>query len=284
MKRLVKVIVPCRDEQRVVGPCLSALVASPMPAGWRLAIDVVANGCRDRSAAVVRRAAAEAGDAGVALRLIEIAEGSKTAALNRALPEGAAVLVHVDADVVVDPSLIGALVAALGGRTPGYASGRVRAVHSGGWAAGCYARVWARLPFARREIPGCGLYAVNAAGRRRWGAFPDVVADDMFVRLLFRPHERREVEAGFAWPVPGTLRELAAVRRRWDFGNRELRRRYPGLGGGGARRRLRDYAGPALAMPVASAVYAGVCLWSRCTLPQARARDGWARASRAGEG
>ncbi len=50
-----------------------------------------------------------------------------------------------------------------------------------------YARFWQRLPFNRTVAPGYGLYAVNAAGRARWEAFPAIISDDTFVRLQFTP-------------------------------------------------------------------------------------------------
>ena len=48
-----------------------------------------------------------------------------------------------------------------------------------------YYRIWARLPYVREGMIGVGVYALSEDGRRRFDAFPDVIADDGYVRMLF---------------------------------------------------------------------------------------------------
>ena len=78
-------------------------------------------------------------------------------------------------------------------------------------------------------MPGIGVYATNASGRKRWGAFPEIYSDDRFIRLNFAPHERRKAKAEYLWPLPNGFWNMVKVRRRWCEGNDELVRLYPDL-------------------------------------------------------
>jgi hypothetical protein len=79
---------------------------------------------------------------------------------------------------------------------------------------------------------------VNAAGRARWGAFPNIISDDTFVRLQFAPDERIEVTARYHWPMVEGFANLVRVRRRQDAGVDELRRLHPALFVNEAKARL----------------------------------------------
>jgi hypothetical protein len=194
-------------------------------------------------------------------RVLDLPEGGKPGALNAAdavARHGARM--YLDADVTVSPGLVPLIVKALDRVGPVYASGRVNITGPGGWVSRAYARMWARVPFMAQGVPGCGLFAVNAAGRARWGAFPAIIADDAFVRLNFAPAERVMVEAGYDWPVAPGFRALLRVRRRQNRGVAEIAERFPALmanedkGSAGAGRVMRM----ALADPVGFAVYGAV--------------------------
>jgi glycosyltransferase involved in cell wall biosynthesis len=252
-----------------------------MPPGWRLDVVVVANGCTDRSVAEARAFRARARDRYAGLSVLELDRAGKAAALSAPAVAHAQVVVYVDADVVVGPTLLAELIGVLDVEEPRYASGTVRPVHTGRWTVDCYSRVWAQLPFARVGVPGCGLYAVNAAGRRRWGPFPEIIADDMFARLNFRPQERFQTAAEYCWPLPQKLRQVVHIRQRWIAGNRELARSFSDLSGNEAARRRRDYLATFAMMPVASAVYCLACVASKVLLGRRRrAAATWAFAPR----
>ena len=92
-----------------------------------------------------------------------------------------------------------------------------------------YAKFYGLVPFMRRGVPGCGFFAVNTAGRAKWGAFPDIISDDTFVRLSFAPEERHAVDAPYNWPVVEGFFNLVKVRRRQDVGVREVAEKFPQL-------------------------------------------------------
>jgi hypothetical protein len=98
--------------------------------------------------------------------------------------------------------------------------------------------VWTRLPCTREGMIGVGVYALTAAGRRRFGRFPDVVADDGFVRMQYARQERVRVDDAPVRVVPpATLSELVRVKARSRMGGFELARRRTGPAARGRGRR-----------------------------------------------
>lgn len=270
---MLSVILPASNEAGWIGPCLRALLASD-PAGG-VEVIVVANACRDDTVAVAQGFAPQAAARGWGFTVLDLAEGGKMNALNH----GDAVAcgdmrAYLDADVTVGPTLLAQVVTALDRPGAAYASGRP-VVGARGALTRAYARFWARLPFMASAAPGFGFFAVNAAGRARWGAFPDIISDDTYVRLLFAPAERIGVPAPYGWPMVEGFARLVRVRRRQDAGVRQIAARWPelltnegkaSLGAGGlARLALRD--------PVGFAAYAAVSLAVRLR----PAGDGWTR-------
>jgi glycosyltransferase involved in cell wall biosynthesis len=227
MRRLLTIIIPASNEAAFIGPCLAALLASdPVQAQ----IIVVANGCRDATAEIARSHAPAATARGWGLQVIDRAEGSKPAALNAGDAAAAGNMrLYLDADVIVTPPLLAQIAAALARPDATYATATPRIPRAATAITRAYARFWQTLPFARSPAPGFGLFAVNAPGRARWGQFPAIIADDTFVRLLFRPAERLQVAASYDWPMIEGFRALTRVRRRQDAGMAEIARAYPGL-------------------------------------------------------
>lgn len=230
MQRVLSVIIPASNEAALIGRCLIALFASPPPEGGGEAV-VVANGCRDDTAARARAMTQVAAARGWGLSVLDLAEGGKPLALNAGDRDARGEMrAYLDADVVVSPGLMAQLVAALSGEAAGYATGTARIPRAASLLTRAYARFWQHLPFAAGTVaPGYGLFAVNAAGRRRWGSFPAIISDDTFVRLQFSPAERVQVSARYDWPMIEGFAPLVRVRRRQDAGVAEVDRLYPGL-------------------------------------------------------
>lgn len=237
---------------------------------------MIANGCRDDTAAQARAMAEPFAARGWRLQVIERAEGNKLRAINAgdAAARGG-LRVYLDADVICAPELLGQLRAALASDRPLYATGRIEVAPARSWVTGRYADLWVRLPFVQGGAVGAGLFAVNAAGRARWGAFPDIISDDTFVRLHFAPHERIEVPARYRWPMVEGFAALVRVRRRQDQGVADLARLHPELMANEGKARLG--AGGALRLmavaPVSFVVYLAV--WAATRI---RRSDGaWTR-------
>lgn len=283
----ISVIVPAHDEASVLGHCLASLAAQDVDAAVQVL--VVPNGCSDDTAAVARSHAAVLAQRGFELRVIEIDAASKPAALNAG--DRAARFGHrcyLDADVTLSPNALASVMRAFAADSRlQFCSPQMRA-EATTYTSRVYARVWGELPYVKAEVIGAGCYVVRAEGRGRWGAFPDIVADDKFARLHFERSERRVLDdARFVVHLPVGVLELIRVRSRWIRANRELRRRFPALArtdkrrfGGSPRFILRN---PALWKDLVpfSAVYLAAEI--RALVAGRRGRAPWERATGARE-
>jgi glycosyltransferase involved in cell wall biosynthesis len=263
--RLLSVIIPASNEEHYIDRCLQALFAST-PVGMAAEAVVVANGCRDRTAEVARMQAALAQKAGWQLTVLDLAQGSKPGALNAGDAAAKGDLrVYLDADIVVSADVMAQVTAALQVDRPVYVGATPVIPPAQSAVTRAYGRFWSRLPFAKSVAPGYGLFAVNAAGRARWAAFPAIISDDTFVRLQFEPSERVQVPARYDWPMIEGFGALVRVRRRQDAGVRELESLYPGLRDreGKAPLGLGQIVRLALGDPVGFATYAAVSVGVR---------------------
>jgi glycosyltransferase involved in cell wall biosynthesis len=261
----IAVIIPANNEEACIGRCLASLMAQDEKAG-RLQIVVSANGCTDNTEKIVSNFVSRARDRGWELICESSPKPGKADALNRADERAKAPLrAYMDADIFCEPELFGQLGEALDRPEPAYATGEftIDAAHS--WTSRAYAAFWKELPYVRDGAVGAGLFAVNAAGRARWGRFPSIIADDMYARLNFSPSERVEVPARYYWPMVEGLRNLVRVRRRQDSGVTEVYELYPAL-------RANDGKSPvgsgrlvrlALSKPIGFTIYALVILLVR---------------------
>jgi glycosyltransferase involved in cell wall biosynthesis len=215
------IIIPANNE----GAHLPALLRSLCDQhGVTLEVTVVANGCVDDTAAIAEDAISEFVRAGHTLKVMETPVASKPAALNagdrsaRVFPRA-----YVDADVVLPPEACLRIARALAGPAPTLAGLPLELFTAGSWISGSVARALQSLPPFSDDVVGGGFYAVNSAGRARWTAFPDVVADDAYVVSRFDARERILVEcAPMRVRFPADDR-LIGVLARWQAGRRELR-------------------------------------------------------------
>lgn len=210
------VIIPAHNEGGVIGRCLSRLRDGT--ANGALDIIVVCNGCTDDTAVV-------AGDF-PGVRVIQLETASKSMALNvgdkaaRCWPR-----VFLDADVEVTPVAIETLAAALGSGSSLVASPRPRIDCSRSrLSVRMFYAVWKRLPYFSRGPIGAGAYALSERGRARFGAFPELIADDGFIERIFAESERASVrDAEMVIHAPVDIRSLIRIEARRRWGGKELR-------------------------------------------------------------
>lgn len=226
----VSVVIPAHDEAAALPRCLDALLGQRWAGAMEIV--VVANGCSDGTAGVARGYVAVAAACGHRLTVVDLPASSKPAALNAGdACTRAGVRVFLDADVCLSPNAIAAVLERLtsGAGTHLCAPAiRVRPPRSA--LTRQYVEVWSRLPYLRAQVIGCGFYAVTQEGRRRWDKFPELISDDKFVRLHFRPGEQQVADdAYFVVAFPERFRELLRVRGRWCRGNRQVAAAVPAL-------------------------------------------------------
>jgi len=272
----VSVLIPAHNEADWLPACLDALCAADPVAG-PVEVIVVANGCTDDTAELARKKAPAFEARGWALRVLELAQGSKLGALNagEAAARGA-VLVYLDADVLVSPPLLAQLAEALAEDAPRYASGMPQVTTSGDWVTRHYTRFWQTTGFMTHGVPGFGVFAMNRTGRARWGEWPDIISDDTFARLNFRPEERIAVPAPYAWPMIEGFAPLVRVRRRQDIGVAEVEQLFPDLmRNDDAHDQMRPFWRRALADPLGALVFVAVRLTIHA--PIFRSANRWVR-------
>lgn len=222
---MLSIIIPAHNEQGYIGPCLKSLLAQePRDFGFaEIEVIVAANACSDATVDEASALAEDFAARGWALTVMNLEQGGKPYALNEADKiAGGDLKAYLDADIDCDPDLFAELIALLDGDAPRYATGRLIVARAKSWWSRRYGKIYSETPFAKSKAPGCGLFAVNAAGRARWNAFPDLVSDDTFVRIQFSPDERAETKAGYRWPLPEGLRNIIHVRRRQTRGDKEI--------------------------------------------------------------
>lgn len=177
---MISIVVPAHNESSVT---LSQLVSSP--ASDEIRVVVVCNGCTDNTADIARRFAPT-------VHVVESDIACKTHALNLGDQiAGAFPRIYADADIVITVDTIRALVRRLE-RGDVLAAAPTPDVNLTGcsWLVRKYYGIRSRLPSSREGIGGSGVYALSEAGRGRFGQFPDVIADDTYVRLQFKLEER----------------------------------------------------------------------------------------------
>ncbi|TNC50407.1 glycosyltransferase family 2 protein [Rubellimicrobium rubrum] len=260
--RLISIIIPASNEESYLPSCLQSLLDSEPP-DFDLEVVVVSNGSRDRTAGVARGFGPLFAAQGWSLSVLELEEGGKINALNAGDQAAKGELrVYMDADTIASPRLLAGLTRALDRQDAAYASGRPVPPPARNLALRAYVRFWTRLPFMTEGVPGCGLLAVNAAGRARWGEWPAIIADDHFAKLSFAPHERHLVPETYIFPMATSFPGLVRARRRQDRGVSEIATIFPNIvvNEGKVPMGIKRIAALFLRDPLGFLVYAGVTL------------------------
>jgi glycosyltransferase involved in cell wall biosynthesis len=220
---MITIIIPAHNEASVIGRCISTMLDGAAPG--ELQVVVACNGCSDQTADIAR-------NFGAPVEVIETPVASKSHALN--LAEQAAhgfPRFYVDADVVLTHDAIIQVTQVLQqGDILAAAPGVRFDLTDRPWTVRAFYSVWSRLPYLRSGIGGSGAFALSEMGRSRFESFPHLTADDAFARLHFSPQERKSVESCYSIvSTPRSLSSLLDIKTRSQFGNYELRQRFPHL-------------------------------------------------------
>jgi glycosyltransferase involved in cell wall biosynthesis len=210
--QVISVVVPAHNEAAVLDRCLDSLT------GPGVQVIVVPNGCTDDTAGIARAR----GDVGV----VELREGSKTAALNAGdrVATGSP-RIYVDGDVLLTPGSVHRIADALR-RTGALVAvpRRELDLHGRPLAVRAYFAIHHRLPAMRDGLYGRGVIALSEIGRSRFDEFPSVMADDLFLDSLFGADERVVVDdAASVVATPRRTADLLRRLRRVRSGNAALR-------------------------------------------------------------
>lgn len=212
---MASIVIAAHNEATVLGRTLDALLADAVEPPDE--IIVVANGCNDDTAAVARSRG---------VQVLEVPGAGKAAALNAGDAVATAFpRIYLDADIEVPGGAVQALTDSLRSTGALAAVPARRLVVAGRpWPVRAYSAVQRRLPVFDQGLFGRGLIALSAEGRARFGTFPLVVADDLFLDSLFSATERIAVHSvEVAVDAPPTTRALFRRLVRVRRGNAALR-------------------------------------------------------------
>jgi glycosyltransferase involved in cell wall biosynthesis len=203
---VTSIVIAAYNEAAVIGRCLDALLDDARPGEFD--ITVVANACTDDT---VKIAAARPG-----VRVLDLPQPGKAGALNAG--DEVAVgfpRIYLDADIVLTTAAVRALRDALTEQTPAATVGRKLDVAGRPLLVKAYFAVHGRLPVFRDGLFGRGVVALSEQGRSRFGRFPELVADDLFLDSQFETAEKQHVDAYSA--------KVATPRRTGDLVRRLIR-------------------------------------------------------------
>lgn len=269
---LGSVVVAAHQEAAVIDRLLDALLAG-VPAG-ALEVVVACNGCTDDTAARARAHGVVVLDLPVASKRGALSAGDAAAT---AFPR-----LYLDADVVLPGASALAVLEQL--RRGPHVAARPPLRYAADGASAVvqrYYRARSANPHLMSALWGAGAYALSEAGRRRFGDWPDVVADDLFVHGLFSPDEIAVVAcAPVMVGVPQHATALVHVLRRTYRGKAEL----PVSGPGPTRRRTLGASAAGLLRTslrspgagIDALVYAGFAVGARL-LPRRGPAPAWER-------
>jgi glycosyltransferase involved in cell wall biosynthesis len=212
------IIVPVRNEASVLARTIPALLAATGADNPQ--IIYVCNGCTDDSAALACRLLGRRG------RVISLERPGKTHALNH----GDAVATafprfYVDADVLPAPGSLGRMAGLLrGGEIEVIAPLQRYDVDGITRVARAICRMAEALPHGQHGGLHCCI-GLSQAGRARWGSFPDLLGDDIFIEASV-PKDRQLIlhDEPLLIRAPHSFSAWVRVRLRWREGERQLER------------------------------------------------------------
>lgn len=219
------IIIPAHNEAAVILRCLDTIQQRLPQDRVPPQIIVVCNGCTDNTAQLVRTHFPQ-------VEVIELAQGSKPLALNTGNARATAgTRIFLDADVIVDGHALTVLadtLSAANGIEVAAPKMLIDLSQSAPLVRAFY-RAWQQTPYINDGMVGSGLFALSATGMARVGTFPEIIADDTYVRNLFATAERKSVaqdEQGepttFTIFPPRDLSSLVRVMARRRVGDLQL--------------------------------------------------------------
>jgi GT2 family glycosyltransferase len=202
------VIIPAYNEAAVIKRTLAPLSRAAVDGYIELV--VVCNGCTDDTGDVARSVPGT--------QVLEMEQGSKPAALNAG--DAAATLwprLYLDADIQISAEAVLAVLDRLAQGDVLVA--RPDSVYDSRGASALvrsYYRARNRIPQHKLAMWGAGAYGLNEKGHERFGAFPMVGGDDLYVDTQFDRDEKAVVLTDPAVvKTPCDAKSLLAILRRW---------------------------------------------------------------------
>jgi len=221
----VSIIIPAHNEEKMIGDCLEQLLK---PSGMlNLEIIVICNGCDDNTVSIVNTFSKNRDE----VLCIETEVASKTNALN--LGDNVALYfprIYLDADIKISIDDILKVALVMGEGALAAAPKMQMDLTESSWAVKSYYDIWCDLPYCREGMIGAGVYVLSKKGRGCFAEFPDMIADDRYIRALFNSEQRILVPSAISIVrAPASLCGLIKIKTRSRLGGYEFECRFPEL-------------------------------------------------------
>jgi len=217
---MTSIVIPAHNEEIVIERCLRPFLKTVQDKDFE--VIVVCNGCTDQTARVVS-------DLSDKFVCIETDKASKTHALNigdqaaRSFPR-----IYLDADVSLSTQAVSALGDALDSGYLAVSTEVKMDLSDSTWPVRAYYDVWLSLPYCKAGMVGTGVYALSEQGRNRFDQFPELIADDGYVRCLFNESERGVTHGHYSVvTAPRNFAGLLKIKTRSRLGRYQLKEKYP---------------------------------------------------------
>jgi len=219
---MVSIIIPACNEESNIESCLMPLIS--MGGDVNFEIIVICNGCTDNTAKIVKGLSQD-------IICIETDIPSKVNAINLGeLNANFFPRVYLDADVKID--YIAGISMSLTLNSHHFVTSLVPKMDlsESSWFVCAFYDIWLSLPYCKAGMIGSGVYALSEEGRARFEKFPDIIADDGYVRALFKEHERTVTKGHYAIvTAPKDLISLVKIKTRSRLGRYQLKDKFPEL-------------------------------------------------------
>lgn len=174
------IVIPAHNEAAVIARTLRPLAGLPADG---VEVIVVANGCQDATAEIAREVVPDA-------VVLETPVASKVSALRLAEAATTALpRLYLDGDVQITAQAAIATLDVLVDGAPAARPPFRYDTAEGTWPIRRYYGARNAMPSMSSHAWGAGVYGLSAATRGRFGEFPDVVGDDLWVDRLLAPGE-----------------------------------------------------------------------------------------------
>jgi len=220
---MISIIIPAHNEEKVIAAALKELMEGVF--SGELEVIVVCNGCTDNTTEVVA-------SFGNAVKCIETPVPSKANALNLGDSKASGFpRIYQDADVMLTIETIRQIAQVLqAGKFLAAAPVMRMDFRNASWLVRSYYEVWQQLPYIKEGMIGTGVYALSEEGRKRFDTFPQIIADDGYIRALFKTDERTSVTSCYSLVrAPNDLSSLLKIKTRSRLGRYELKKKFPEL-------------------------------------------------------
>lgn len=218
-RKLPAVIIPAYNEKEVISFLLEEAIKGVENKEYN--VIVACNGCSDSTAKLV--------EAHFPLvKCLDISKPSKTNAINQAESLGLGFpRVYVDADVRLShESILELIKAASDQLRPSLVVPRASIFdEASSFLVKTYYDTWKKTRFFIQEGFGSGVYVLNKEARSLFGEFPDIIADDGYIREVIEPSDVVVIEKAISEVnVPKSLLDLVKIKGRSKLGNMQLKK------------------------------------------------------------